>query len=204
MVAAGSKTNEDLREYVEELKQRVAEARIAEGRPPEPPEPFVSLPLGIILVERLQSFLRIAAQYASVLAAGELVKVDTAKLGHFRETATLAEMCVGLQTRLVAGAVLHILDAMERINEAIDSGAQDEINKPFELRKLNVYLWLLRRDPWDDVRLPDEALQQAEFDYYGFERSVREEVERLKSNPEAFQAALDEVWARYREIEHLI
>lgn len=132
------------------------------------------------------------------------MKVDMSKLEHFRETAELADMCVGLQIRLVAGAVLHILDAMERINETIDSGAQNEINKPFELRKLNVHLWFLRQNPWDDVRHPKEALEQEEFDYYGFERSIREEVERLKNNPEALQAALDEAWARYREIEHLI
>lgn len=195
---------ENLQEKIEEYAEQLRADRIARGLPPEPPEDFVSLPLGIILAERLKPFLRIAAQYASVIAVGRLVRVDTSKLEDYRETAKLAGMCCGFSVSLIAACVTDFLRMMDKVNSAIDEGRESDIETEDVLRDLHFDLEWMQKDPWYDARHPHESISASQFDYYGYEKKIRAEVERLKSDPEALQAELDAAWRHYRAIEHLI
>ncbi|QQE73154.1 hypothetical protein KDJ56_14620 [Brevibacillus composti] len=190
---------EDIRARTEELRQRVAAARIAEGKPPEPPENFVPIPLGIILAEELAPFYKIAVQYAAVIAAGSLVRVDTSRLEKYRETAKLASMSVGVNVGLIGSSVKRALHTMDKINEAIEEGREDEIDTRREMRMLNHFVRNINRSPWKDG-----INHKSEEPPYVQEAAIKAEVERLKNDPEAYQALLDAAWRRYREIEHLI
>lgn len=192
-------TVDELRAKTEELRQRVAASRIAKGQPPEPPEKFVPIPLGIILAEQLKPFRKIAIQYAAVIASGSLVHVDTSKLEKYRETAKLARMCIGFHSGLIASTVAWCLREMDEINAAINEGKESEIDKTSKMRRFSFFLEHLKSSIWADT-----------YDYKSDEpRHIREarikaEVERLKGDPEAFQVELDAAWHHYHEIEHLI
>lgn len=189
----------DIKAKTEELRQRVAAARIAEGKPPVPPENFVPIPLGIILAEELAPFYKIAVQYAAVIAAGTLVRVDTSKLEKYRETAKLAGMCLGFYVRMIGGGVERVLCTMDRINAAIEEGREDEIDVVREMRLLSHFLHYTSRSPWKD-----STDYKSDKPYQVQEAEMKAEVERLKNDPDAYRAELDAAWRHYREIEHLI
>lgn len=190
---------DDIRAKTEELRQRTAAIRIAEGKPPEPPESFVPIPLGIILAEELVPFYKIAVQYAAVVASGALVRVDTTKLAKYRETAKLASMCVGFNVGLIGSSVERVLHTMDKINAAIDEGRESEIDVRYEMRMLDHFLHFMNRSPWEDG-----TDHKSDKPYHVQEADMKAEVERLKNDPEAYQAELDAAWRHYREIEHLL
>ncbi|EST55690.1 hypothetical protein T458_06950 [Brevibacillus panacihumi W25] len=189
----------DIKARTEELRQRIAAARIAEGKPPEPPENFVPVPLGIILTEELVPFYKIAVNFAAIIASGTLVRVDTSKLEKYRETAKLLRMGVGFHARGIGSTVDWCLREMDEINEAIDEGKESEIDKTSKMRRFSFFLEHLNKSPWSDT-----------YDYKSTEphhfreAKIKAEVERLKNNPDAYRAELDAAWRQYREIEHLI
>ncbi|GED58429.1 hypothetical protein ABER61_02915 [Brevibacillus formosus] len=192
-------TNEEIAAKTEELRQRVAASRIAKGQPPEPPEKFVPIPLGVILAEQLAPFYKIAVQYAAVIASGSLVHVDTSKLEKYRETAKLARMCIGRHSGLIASSVEWCLREMDEINAAINEGKESEIDKTSKMRRFSFFLEYLNESPWADT-----------YDYKSTEphhireAKIKAEVERLKNDPDAYQAEQDAAWRHYSEIEHLI
>ncbi|MCM3560901.1 hypothetical protein M4D57_20260 [Brevibacillus borstelensis] len=192
-------TIDEIQAKTEELRQRVAAIRIAEGKPPEPPENFVPIPLGIILAEELAPFYKIAVQYAAVIASGALVRVDTTKLAKYRETAKLASMCVGFNVGLIGSSVERVLHTMDKINAAIDEGREGDVDIAREMRMLDHFLHFMSYSPWDDAH--DYRSPKT---YYDQLMEMRAEVERLKNDPEAYQAELDAAWRHYREIEHLL
>ncbi|MFA4134459.1 MULTISPECIES: hypothetical protein [unclassified Brevibacillus] len=192
-------TVDEIKAKTEEHRQRVASSRIAKGQPPEPPEKFVPIPLGIILAEQLAPFYKIAVQYAAIIAAGSLVHVDTSKLEKYRETAKLACMCIGFHSGLIASSVEWCLREMDEINASINEGKEGEIDKTSKMRRFSFFLEHLNKSPWADT-----------YDYKSAEphhireAKIKAEVERLKNDPEVYQAELDAAWRHYREIEHLI
>lgn len=192
-------TNEEIAAKTEELRQRVAAIRIAEGKPPEPPEDFVPIPLGIILAEQLTPFYRIAVQYAAVIASGTLVPVDTSKLEEYRETTKLAGMCYGHYVRIIASGVGAVLRTMDKINVAIEEGRQEEIDVTRELRMLDHFLNRMNKSPWSD-----STDHKNDKPYHIQQAEMKEEVERLKNDSEAYRAELNAAWRHYRDIKHLI
>ncbi|MCC0566554.1 hypothetical protein [Brevibacillus borstelensis] len=192
-------TLDEIQTKTEELRQRVAAARIAQGQPPEPPENFVPIPLGIILAEQLAPFYKIAVQYAAVVAAGTLTRVDTSKLEKYRETAKLASMCVGFHSGLIANTVEWCLREMDEVNTAIDEGRESEIDVASLTRKFSFFLSFMDDSPWADT-----YDHKSTRPHHIREAEIKAEVERLKNDPEAYQAELDAAWRHYHEIEHLI
>jgi len=190
---------EDIKAKTEELRQRIAAARIAEGKPPEPPENFVPIPLGIILAEQLAPFFKIVVQYAAVIASGALIRIDTSKLEKYRETAKLARMCVGFHAGLIASSVNSVLRTMDNINAAIDEGREGDVDIARELRMLNHFVWYMNKSPRSD-----SSDYKSDKPYPVQIDEMEAEVERLKNDPDAYQAELDAARCHYRAIEHLI
>ncbi|MGF9824022.1 hypothetical protein ABE430_13805 [Brevibacillus agri] len=190
---------DDIRAKTEELRQRTAAIRIAEGKPPEPPESFVPIPLGIILAEELVPFYKIAVQYAAVVASGALVRVDTTKLAKYRETARLARMCVGINVGLIGSGAERVLHTMDKINAAIDEGRESETDVRYEMRMLDHFLHFMNRSPWEDG-----TDHKSDKPYHVQQAEMKAEVCRLKNDPNEYRAELDAAWRHYREIEHLL
>lgn len=192
-------TSEEIVAKTEELRQRVVASRIAKGQPPEPPENFVPIPLGIILAEQLAPFYKIAIQYAAVIASGTLTRVDTSKLEKYRETAKLAGMCYGHYVRIIASGVDAVLRTMDKINVAIEEGRQEEIDVTREMRMLDHFLNRMNKSPWSD-----STDHKNDKPYHIQQAEMKAEVERLKNDSEAYRAKLNAAWRHYGDIEHLI
>ncbi|MCM3272954.1 hypothetical protein [Paenibacillus elgii] len=175
----------------ESLKARLRELRIEQGKSPEAPPNFVPVPLSIVLVERVRSFIPIAIKYASLLAGGTLHRVDTSKFENYRKDAELLCRSNGLWCSLVGGGVYAIIRVMDDVNAIIDAGEEENAHIPGFLRRFHFALELARHDVQHDT-----------WDGYESEtRLTREEVERLKNDPAAFQAAYDAALAHCEAIK---
>ncbi|MDO3681697.1 hypothetical protein [Paenibacillus ehimensis] len=184
-------TLEMIRADITDLKERLRELRIEQGKPPEAPPNFVPVPLSIVLAERVRSFIPIAIKYASLLAGGTLHRVDTSKFEHYRRDAELLCRSTGLWCSLVGGGVYAIIRVMDDVNAIIDAGEEENAHIPGLLRRFHFALELARHDVQHDM-----------WDGYESEASLtRAEVERLKNDPAAFQAAYDEALAHYEAIK---
>jgi len=185
-------TNDEIRLDIAALTERLRQIHIEQGRPADPPKrkKCVDIPLSLALVERLQPFRAIAVKYASILAAGQVMRIDTDKLAEYGEMARLLRHSVGFFCGLHALGADGVLAAMQRINALIDAGRIDEINTNKEMRGVHFCIELMTKD---------EGLRHDAFDHrdkYNFD--VRKEAERLLSDPVALQAAIDKA---FKEIE---
>jgi hypothetical protein len=185
-------TNDEIRIDIAALTERLRQIRIEQGRPADPPKrkKCVDIPLSLALVERLQPFRAIAVKYASILAAGQVMRIDTDKLAEYGEMARLLRHSVGFFCGLHALGADGVLAAMKRINALIDAGRIDEINTNKEMRGVHFCIELMTKD---------EGLRHDAFDHrdkYDFD--ARKEAERLLSDPVALQAAIDKA---LKEIE---
>ncbi|WP_199925471.1 hypothetical protein [Paenibacillus bouchesdurhonensis] len=178
-------TNDELRVDTAALTERLRQIRIEQGLSPDPPERkrCVEMPLSLALVERLQPFRAIAVKYASILAAGQVTRIDTDKLAEYAEIAGLLAHSVGFFSGIHALGASATLDMMNHINGMIDAGKSDEINISDEMRKLHIYIgWFTK----------DDGLGHDIFNQHGkHDMTVRKEAERLLSDPAALQAAID-------------
>ncbi|WHX49115.1 hypothetical protein QNH46_24260 [Paenibacillus woosongensis] len=178
-------TNDELRVDIAALTECLRQIRIEKGLPPDPPErkQRVEMPLSLALVERLQPFRAIAVKYASIIAAGQVTRIDTDRLAEYAELARLLSHSVGFFSGIHALGARAALDIMNHINELIDAGKSDEINISDEMRKLHIYIGFMTKD---------DGLGHDLFDQGGkHDMDARKEAERLISDPAALQAAID-------------
>ncbi|GGG08713.1 hypothetical protein [Paenibacillus aceti] len=178
-------TNDELRVDIAALTERLRQIRIEQGLTPDPPEreDFVDIPLSLALVERLQPFRAIAVKYASILAAGQVTRIDTGKLGEYVEAVRLLDHSVGFFCGVHALGAGAVLDTMKHITEMIDAGRTEEINVSDEMRKIRIYIeWMTK----------DDSLDHDLLDQYGkYDMDAKKEARRLLADPDALQAAID-------------
>lgn len=186
-------TNDEIRIDIAALTERLRQIRIEQGRPADPPErrKCVDIPLSLALVERLQPFRAIAVRYASILAAGQVTRIDTDKLAGYAEMARLLRHSVGFFCGLHALGASGVLAAMKRINALIDAGRTDEINTNEEMRGVHFCIeWMTK----------DEGLRHDAYDHRDkYDGDARIEAERLLSDPAALQAAIDRALEQIEE-----
>jgi hypothetical protein len=164
--------------------------------PPEEPDRFVEIPLSIVLAKRVKAFIPIAVKYLSVLAEGTVYQIDTAKFAQYREYSELLHMSKGTWCCIVGGGVHGILRIMDGVNAA---DSVDYVDVSGLVRRGLFSIELLRKDihfdKWDDHSDVRPHVQQ---------RLVNEEVARLESDPDAYQAEYDAARTQYETIRHLI
>lgn len=179
-------TNDEIRTDIAGLTERLRQIRIEQGLAPDPPEreDFVEIPLSLALIERLQPFRAIAIKYASILAAGQVMRIDTEKLSEYAEIARVLNRSVGFFSRLYARGADGVMAAMEHINTLIDAGRIEEINTSEKMRGVHFCIeWMTK----------DEGLRHDAFDHRDkYKEDARIEAERLLSDPAALQSAIDE------------
>lgn len=190
---------EKVRADIAELGESLRQIRVEQGLPPESPEHFVPIPLSIVLVERVRPLIPIAAKYAALLADGTLYRIDTSKLDQYRKDAALLHMSTGIFCSIVGTGVGGLIRMMERVNEIIDAGEEDTAHIPDLLRHVHFALeWArydIKYDMWDNhIDIPPREQEHAN----------RNEIERLKNDPAAFQAEYDAAMTQYETIKHLI
>lgn len=186
-------TNDEIRLDIAGLTERLRQIRIEKGLPPDPPEreDFVEIPLSLALVERLQPFRAIAVRYASILAAGHVARIDTDKLAEYAEMARLLDFSKGFWCRLHGSGANGVLSVMKRLNALIDAGRTEEIDTNGAMRGVHFCIELMTKD---------EGLRHDLFDQYGkYDMDARKEAERLLSDPDALQAAVDEAKRKLEE-----
>ncbi|WP_028546245.1 hypothetical protein [Paenibacillus taiwanensis] len=194
---AGSEPTESISESCERLRQEIRDWRVSVGKSPEPPdnEKFLGVPLSSVLVSRIQPFKAIAVKYASIIAQGVVVPINTAELDEYRKYFRLLCHSKGLFCGLVGTGGLGVLRIMDDINNAIEEGAADRLNLTDSMRQLHFCIELLNHD--------------SGFDYYdhrsdvsGHEQRavITKEIERLEADPAAQQSEIDAAWAYYIEM----
>ncbi|GGA06415.1 hypothetical protein GCM10008018_60340 [Paenibacillus marchantiophytorum] len=175
-------TIEEIRFITAELGERVRQIRTERGQLPEPPDDFVSVPLSIVLTERLKPFEQIAIKYAGIIAEGHLISIDMSKLVEYRKTAALLYMSVGFETGMYASMVDMILREMDRVNSALESGNTDDTHAGEVLRFLHFAIEMMR----------------------GHSSVADAESKRLKEDAEVLETELSAAWAHYETIKHEI
>lgn len=188
-------TNDQIRSSIAELTERLRQIRIEQGLPPEAkPRPrVIDIPLSLALVERLQPFRAIAIKYASILAAGQVTRIDTDKLAEYEGLARLLRCSVGFWCGMHALGAGSALAIMKHLNTMIDEGKAGEINISDEMRKLHIFIgWMTK----------DSGLNHDLFDEYGkYDTNARQEARRLLSDPAAMQAEIDAARAQIKPEE---
>ncbi|HZG87308.1 hypothetical protein [Paenibacillus sp.] len=167
--------------------------------PPEEPESFVEVPLSIAIAERLEPFKAIAVKYASIIAQGRFIRIDTSKFGEYRRYLKLLQYSKGTDAPRFGSFFGSIIGYMDEVNRHIDDGTTDQIDKAAFIRKLYFAIDIgtigdPRGDAYD-YRMPYE--EQREFKEY-----VYREVKRLRADPEAFDAEVARAWTHYESIYH--
>lgn len=190
---AGSMTNYELRADIEDLTRRLRQWRIERGLSPEPKriEPFVSVPLAMAIMDRMQPFIRIAVKYAALLADGVIHRLDTDKFAEYREYAQLLAFSSATMCRWAGAAGVHfMLQVMDNINECAD----EDVHLPKVLRRAHLAIEIMRRrtdsDTYDYLIESPEELQ-------AHERAMSAEYKRLRTDSDAFEAALAEARRQY-------
>lgn len=188
-------TNNQIRSSIAELTERLRQIRIEKGLPTEakPRPKTVGIPLSLALVERLQPFRAIVIKYASILAAGQVTRIETEKLAEYEEMAKLLGHSVGSWCGIHALGARSSLAIMNYLNAMIDEGRASEINISDEMRKLYIAIgWMTK----------DDGLNHDLFDEYGkYDMDARREAMRLLSDPSALKAEIDAARAQIKPEE---
>ncbi|PAK55420.1 hypothetical protein [Paenibacillus sp. 7541] len=188
-------TNDQIRSSIADLTERLRQARVEQGLPPEakPRPEVVEMPLSLALVERLQPFRAIAIKYAAILAAGQVTRIDTDKLAEYEEMVRLLRRSVGFWCGMHALGAGSVLATMKRLNTMIDEGKAGEINISDEMRKLHIFIgWMTK----------DSGLDHDLFDQHGkYDMDARKEAKRLLSDPSALKAEIDAARAQIKPEE---
>ncbi|MFA4137029.1 MULTISPECIES: hypothetical protein [unclassified Brevibacillus] len=169
---------DDLSARLEQLRERTRNARRERGLPDDPPEPFIDLPLSYVLLDELEKFYKITAQYAAVLVSGGMVPVDTSKFDQYAEIAGLLRGSKSPSLSSIGYSTLHIITTMEQLN----MGNCDDLS--LAIRVLNLRLRSYHRKNFED-------------------ESCRDSAKRFKDDRVALDHALKEAREHYETIKHL-
>ena len=175
--------NAQLSVEVGRLSEQIRQIRVEQGLPPEPNriEPFVSIPLSMVLIDKLEPFLRIAVKYTSVLAAGTLHRIDTKAFAQYREYAEVLSCSEGLWCRWSASGYRWMLQLMDHINAASD----EELLLTHLSRRALFCIEMMRHDTSSDC----------------WENNItNEDIDRLKNDPAAYEAEYTAALERYKTL----
>jgi hypothetical protein len=187
-------TNAELQTDLDRLRETIRAIRIEQGLPAEPlPRPIiVEPPLTAAIVQRLAPFKAIAVKLASILAQGQLTRVDVSKLEQYREYGRLLNYASGIFAPLYATGVHSIFCELERINEAINAGLAADFDVNSAMRRLHFDISALMKDR----SVSEWGMRDRYGGGYTEERKAAEaEMKRLIADDEAFRAAYDEALA---------
>lgn len=184
-----AQTNDEIRVSTEELIERLREIRVEQGLPPDtlPRPEVVSIPLSLALIERMKPFETIVIKYAAILAEGRTVRIDTDKLAQYAEYQRLLSYSKGTWCGWYSVGACMALQMIDHVNRAIDSGEEARLDVSDAMRRVHWAIKFMKRD----------TIRNDEYDYHD-ETGVypKAEKERLLSDPDAFQAAIDEAIAQ--------
>ncbi|MEK5420161.1 hypothetical protein [Paenibacillus sp. FSL L8-0708] len=179
-------TNEELRIDIAQLTERVRAIRIEQGLSVDPlPRPrVVDIPLSLALIDRLQPFRAIAVKLASILAQGQTARIDTSRLEKYAEYGRLLSCSRGTFSAFHSWGVQGAFSIIERMNSAIDNGEVADFDTNDAMRRIHYAIGYMTRE---------SGICNDSHGYYT-ETGVwpRAEKERLLSDPDALQAAIDE------------
>lgn len=179
-------TNEVLRTDIADLTERLREIRIEQGLSPEalPRQQIIGITLSLALVERLQPLKAIAIKYASILAQGEVPRIDTDRLKEYEDYAQLLHYSKGTFCAVHSLGARWAFQVIRSVNEAIDAGTTDMLDVNKAMRDMHFCIGFMTKN---------DGLG---FDEYESSKDIgispREEAKRLLSDPVALQTAIDE------------
>lgn len=185
-------TNEEIRIDTAALAERLRQWRIEQGLPPEPKrvKPFVSIPLSLILLERLQPFVQIAVKYTALLAGGTVHRIDTAAFDKYREYAEILQGSCGTWCKWSSTGFLGMLKTMEKVNTT----AEDDFHLSDILRLAHFEIEMMRHDTRGDMwEIIDDKVRNNSV-------TIGAEIERLKNDPAAFQAEYDAALEQLKQL----
>ncbi|OMF73031.1 hypothetical protein [Paenibacillus glucanolyticus] len=184
-------TNEEIRDSIAELTERLRQIRIERGVPEEAPEDFVEETLSFALYNRLLPFKKIAVKYASIIAEGGAPTVDLAKLEEYRLIAALLSKSKVDTLSWFAAGLGEILTHMKRINDLVNS---DEYDGPTRNDLSSLSLAVSFTDMGDVYH----DYQSTET-FYDRKQRIAAEIEHMDFDKEYAEAL-----AHYESIKHLL
>ncbi|MHA2853413.1 hypothetical protein ACXZ7E_05480 [Paenibacillus lautus] len=188
-------TNEELRDSIAELTERLRQARIERrierGVPEEAPEDFVEETLSFALYNRLLPFKKIAVKYASIIAEGGAPTVDLSKLEEYRQIAALLCKSKIDEVRWFAVGLSEILMHMKRVNDAVSSREYDGPTM-HDLSSISLAIRFADMgNVYHDYRSTETYLAR--------KQRIAAEIERMD-----FDKEYAEAMAHYESIKHLL
>jgi hypothetical protein len=180
-----SEDNHELDEWHERWRQE----RVDKGLPPDPPEPFVPMPVTCVLLERIWPLRDIVIKYALLVhQAKKVLPLDAGELRRkYEKDLLLLGQSVGWISGLTGSLLLQSIDAIEKAQHELSAEIAEELAK-----SLYVNLELSTSKPsLGDLNIDESVEDRAEY-------------KRLKSDEALIQSELDKYFAEYESIRHLI
>jgi hypothetical protein len=181
----------------EDLIRRIRQHRVEQGLSPESKriDPFVSVPLAMAMMERLQPFIRVAIKYTALLAEGVIHRIDTSKFDEYREYARLINYSDATMCKLGGSFGVR---SMLRVMDDINLTAEEDLHMADVLRNAHFSIEMMRKRTDNDVydyRIKD--LEQSK----AHRRANMTEYKRLRTDSAAFDAAYAEARRQYNLIK---
>jgi hypothetical protein len=191
--------DEELKKLDEELEQ-IRRERIAQGKPPEPPVPFVPIAHAILLCERVQPLWRFIVKYAKLTHdSGQLIPVDVSQFDKYRDDLLLLTCSKGFATGFWGAGLLDCIETIERVTEAVNKGETEMLDPLFVAREIYTWLQLLNELPYSHDGTFGLDYEEKDREW----AETRAELERLRTDEAAFAAEVEEYWRHYESIQHL-
>lgn len=171
---------------IADLTERLRQIRVDKGLPPDtkPRPKIVDIALSHAIIDRMEPFKAIVIKYASLLAQGKFVPIDTDKLAKYREYADFLRYSTGLISGVYGMGASAALSCMDRINLAIADGTTDMLSATEQARHLHYDIGFMSRD---------EGMRHEAYEY---RQETGESPEGKYDDEAAFQAALEAVRAQ--------
>ncbi|MEK4115617.1 hypothetical protein NST44_05365 [Paenibacillus sp. FSL W8-0919] len=185
-------SNEQIRSSIDELTERLRQIRIEQGLPPEakPRPKVVDIALSHAIIERLEPFKAIVIRYASLLAQGQFTRIDVEKLTKYEGYFHLLGKSKGFFSAMYGWGAYSALEAIKRINDAIDSGSTDTVSPTEEVRNLHYCIGFM---------IKDSGIRGEAYDY---RKATGENVKGKYDHEAEFQAALTAALVKEEELSY--
>lgn len=179
-------TNEEISVDIADLTERLRQIRVDKGLPhdPKPRPKIVDIALSHAIIDRMGPLKAIVIKYASLLSQGQFTRIDTDKLAKYEDYSHLLGRSKGFFSAIYGWGAYSALEAIKRINEAIDSGNTDVLSATEKVRILHYCIGFMSRD---------EGMRHEAYEY---RQATGESPEGKYDDEAAFQAALEAVRAQ--------
>ncbi|MBN9655977.1 hypothetical protein J0K78_17005 [Halobacillus sp. GSS1] len=189
-----SESREEVRERIEQMREKVRERRVKSGLPPESPDmEFVDGALARVLFEsEIKPFIPVVTKYiASTIKAGRIFPVDTSFFEGSERTFAILKYS---ESDFYSGSIRGVIDIMKKNNSRLESG-EDHDFQDIKKRLFNCgrFLKIFQKEGHIFYNILEEDGKTHDA-----------KVKRFREDESLLNSEIQKVIEHYNSIEHLL